>query len=132
MISPIVDMEAQAPIHYDIQARLNEKDMTMQGSSRITYRNTSQDTLSELVFHTYADANRSASTQTSMFKRSNEEISKNHPDKKPEDFLGGIDIESVNASGQALDFSNKEQALTVQLKQPLRPGGSITVQLDFL
>lgn len=131
-ISPIVvDMEAQAPIHYDIQARLNEKDMTVQGSSRITYRNTSQDTLSELVFHTYADANRSASTQTSMFKRSNEEISKNHPDKKPEDFLGGIDIESVTASGQALDSSNKEQALTVQLKQPLRPGGSIAVQLDF-
>lgn len=131
-ISPIAaDTEAQAPIHYDIQARLNEKDMTMQGSSSITYRNTSQDTLTELVFHTYANANRSASTQTSMFKRSNEEISKNHPDKKPEDFLGGIDIDSVTANGQALDFSDKEQALTVQLKQPLRPGGSITVYMDF-
>ncbi|WFB61293.1 M1 family metallopeptidase [Paenibacillus sp. BR1-192] len=131
-IAPIAaDIEAQAPIHYDIQARLNEKDMTMQGSSRITYRNTSQDTLSELAFHTYANANRSASTQTSMFKRSNEEISKNHPDKQPEDFLGGIDIENVTSSGQALDFSDKEQALTVQLRQPLPPGGSITVYMDF-
>ena len=93
----------------------------MQGSSRITYTNTSQDTLSELAFHTYANANRSASTQTSMFKRSNEEIGKNIR-IKTEDFLGGIEIENVTSSGQALDFSDKEQALTVQLNQPLRPG----------
>lgn len=124
-------VEEHAPIQYHIQARLNEKNMTMQGSSVVTYRNTSQDTLNQLVFHTYADANRSKSTQTSMSKRSNEEISKNNPDKKPEDFLGGIDIEGVKANGQALEFHNKDQALTVQLKQPIQPGGSITVQVDF-
>ena len=69
-------VEAHAPIQYHIQARLNEKNMTMQGSSMVTYRNTSQDTLNQLVFHTYADANRSKSTQTSMFKRSNEELAR--------------------------------------------------------
>ncbi|MGC6588523.1 hypothetical protein ACPV3A_26715 [Paenibacillus sp. Dod16] len=74
-------VEAHAPIQYHILTRLNEKNMTMQGSSMVTYQNTSQDTLNQLVFHTYADANRSKSTQTSMFKRSNEEISRNHPEK---------------------------------------------------
>ncbi|MFG1732875.1 M1 family metallopeptidase [Paenibacillus sp. 843] len=123
--------EAHAPIQYHIQARLNEKDMTIQGSSMVTYRNTSQDTLNQLVFHTYADANRSKSTQTSMFKRSNEEISKNHPDKKPEDFLGGIDIQEVNANGQSLVFHNEDQALTIRLKEPIQPGASITVHMDF-
>ncbi|MEC0255543.1 M1 family metallopeptidase [Paenibacillus lautus] len=123
--------EAHAPIQYHIQARLNDKDMTIQGSSMVTYRNTSQDTLNQLVFHTYADANRSKSTQTSMFKRSNEEISKNHPDKKPDDFLGGIDIQGVNANGQSLDFHNEDQALTIQLKKPIQPGAAITVHMDF-
>ncbi|MGO4790539.1 M1 family metallopeptidase [Paenibacillus sp. 2KB_20] len=124
-------VEAHAPIQYYIQARLNEKNMTMQGSSMVTYRNTSQDTLNQLVFHTYADANRSKSTQTSMFKRSNEAISKNQPDKKPEDFLGGIDIQGVNANSQALEFHNKDQALTIQLKEPLQPGATISVHMDF-
>lgn len=123
--------EAHAPIQYHIQARLNDKDMTIQGSSMVTYRNTSQDPLNQLVFHTYADANRSKSTQTSMFNRSNDEISKNHPDKKPDDFLGGIDIQGVNANGQSLDFHNEDQALTIQLKKPIQPGAAITVHMDF-
>lgn len=125
------DIQAQAPIQYQIQARLDEKKMTIEGSESITYRNTSKDTLKQLVFHTYADANLSESTQTTMFKHSNEEISKNNPDKKPEDFLGGIDIEKVTTGGQALDFSNKDQAMSVKLEQPLQPGESVTVQVHF-
>ncbi|WP_306291818.1 M1 family metallopeptidase [Paenibacillus sp. RU5A] len=119
------------PIQYQIQARLDEKKMTIEGSESITYRNTSKDTLKQLVFHTYADANLSESTQTTMFKHSNEEISKNNPDKKPEDFLGGIDIEKVTTGGQALDFSNKDQAMSVKLEQPLQPGESVSVQVHF-
>lgn len=125
------DIKAQAPIQYQIQARLDEKKMTIEGSESITYRNTSKDTLKQLVFHTYADANLSESTQTTMFKHSNEEISKNNPDKKPEDFLGGIDIEKVTTGGQALDFSNKNQAMSVKLEQPLQPGESVSVQVHF-
>ncbi|MGX1830150.1 M1 family metallopeptidase [Paenibacillus taichungensis] len=125
------DIQAQAPIQYRIQARLDEKKMTIEGSESITYRNTSKDTLKQLVFHTYADANLSESTQTTMFKHSNEEISKNNPDKKPEDFLGGIDIEKVTTGGQALDFSNKDQAMSVKLEQPLQPGESVSVQVHF-
>ncbi|WP_413378812.1 M1 family metallopeptidase [Paenibacillus taichungensis] len=125
------DIKAQAPIQYRIQARLDEKKMTIEGSEFITYRNTSKDTLKQLVFHTYADANLSESTQTTMFKHSNEEISKNNPDKKPEDFLGGIDIEKVMTGGQVLDFSNKDQAMSVKLEQPLQPGESVSVQVHF-
>ncbi|WP_228469335.1 M1 family metallopeptidase [Paenibacillus sp. JNUCC31] len=125
------DIQTQAPIQYQIQARLDEKNMTIAGSESITYRNTSKDTLKQLVFHTYADANLSKSTQTTMFERSNEEISKNSPDKKPEDFLGGIDIQRVTNGTKALDFSNKNQALTVKLEQPLQPGETVSVQVGF-
>ena len=112
----------QASIQYHIQARLNEKDMTLEGSERITYLNTSKDTLEQLVFHTYADANRSASTQADTFEQSNEQISQNSPDKTAQDFLGG---------GQGLVYKNENQALAVQLSEPIQPGESVSLQIDF-
>ncbi|WP_340013752.1 M1 family metallopeptidase [Paenibacillus sp. FSL K6-1318] len=125
------DSLEQTPIQYQIQARLNEKDMTIQGSEKVTYHNTSKDTLQQLVLHTYADANLSKSTQATMFEQDNEVISINNPDKKPEDFLGGIDIQAVTADSQSLDFQNESQALTVQLKEPVQPGESVSFQLEF-
>lgn len=43
------DSLEQTPIQYQIQARLNEKDMTIQGSEKVTYHNTSKDALQQLV-----------------------------------------------------------------------------------
>lgn len=114
--------QAQAQVQYRINARLDEKNMRIQGSETVTYRNDSPDTLGELVFHTYADANRSKATQNSMFEQDNEEIGKDNPQKKPEDFLGDIDIRSITAEGQALSFTNSHQALRVSLQQALKPG----------
>jgi|GEM_PF-366852 len=125
------DSLEHAPIQYQIQARLNEKDMTIQGSEKVTYHNTSKDTLQQLVLHIYADANLSKSTQASMYQQNNEQISEDHPEKKPEDFLGGIDIQAVTADSQSLDFHKENQALTVQLKEPVKPGESLTLQLEF-
>lgn len=122
---------ARAQVAYRINARLDEKNMRIQGSETVTYRNTSNDTLQEVVFHTYADANRSKATQTSMFQRNNEEIRKEHPEKKPDDFLGGIDILSASAGGESLSFQNSNQALTVQLKKGLKPGETVTVEIGF-
>ncbi|MGG3279120.1 M1 family metallopeptidase [Paenibacillus solani] len=123
--------QAHAQVQYLINARLDEKNMRIQGSETVTYRNTSNDTLREIVFHTFADANRSKATQTSMFKRNNEEIRKENPEKKPEDYLGGIDIQSAAADGQPLLFTNSNQALTVKLQQELKPGETVTVEIGF-
>lgn len=123
--------QAHAQVQYRINARLDEKNMRIHGNETVTYRNTSNDTLRKIVFHTYADANRSKATQTSMFEQNNEEIQKENPQKKPEDFLGGIDIRSAAANGQSLVFSNSNQALTVELKQELKPGEAVTVEIGF-
>ncbi|KOR89492.1 M1 family metallopeptidase [Paenibacillus solani] len=123
--------QTHAQVQYRINARLDEKNMRIQGSETVTYRNTSNDTLREIVFHTFADANRSKATQTSMFERNNEEIRKENPEKKPEDYLGGIYIQSAAADGQSLDFSNSNQALTVKLQQELKPGEAVTVEIGF-
>lgn len=124
-------VEPQSPIQYKINARLDEKNMHIQGSETVTFRNTSNDTMQELVFHTFADANRSKATQPNVFEQTNEEIQKNNPKLSPDVFLGGIDMKKVSSNGQSLTYDNKNQALTVQLKQGLKPSESLTLQLDF-
>ncbi|MDR0268799.1 M1 family metallopeptidase [Paenibacillus sp.] len=123
--------ETQTAIQYQINARLDEKNMHIKGSETMTFRNTTKDTLHELVFHTFADANRSESTQAEMFKRKNEEIQKENPKLAPDIFLGGIDMKKVTANAQSLSYENKNQALTVTLSQALKPGESVILQLDF-
>ncbi|MCM3039762.1 M1 family metallopeptidase [Paenibacillus motobuensis] len=123
--------EVQTPIQYQINARLDEKNMHILGSETVMFRNTTEDTMHELVFHTFADANRSKATQPDMFKRTNEEILKDNPKLTPDDFLGGIDMKKVTANGQSLTYENKNQALIVSLAQGLKPGESITLQLEF-
>ena len=66
-----------------------------------------------------------------MFNVNNEEIRKENPKKKPEDFLGGIDIQSAEAEGQSLVFTNSNQAMTVKLQQELKPGETVTVEIGF-
>lgn len=128
---PAEAVQEHAQVQYRIDARLDEQDMHIRGKETVTYRNMSKDTLQEIVFHTFADANRSKETQTSMFVRNNEEIRKQSPEKKPEDFLGGIDILSAAAGGQSLVFTNSNQALTVQLERGLEPGETVTIDLSF-
>ncbi|WP_426333087.1 M1 family metallopeptidase [Paenibacillus silvae] len=131
MRSQLAMSQDQSPIQYQIKARLDEKDMTITGNQIVTYRNTSKDTLQELVMHTYADANRSKATQTIMYTSQNEQIAKEDPEKKVSDFLGGIDIVKVTQQGEKLLFDHKNQALRVQLKAPLQPGQSISFQVDY-
>ncbi|WP_339321929.1 M1 family metallopeptidase [Paenibacillus sp. FSL W8-0194] len=124
-------VQTHTQVAYRIDARLDEKNMRIQGRETVTYRNTSKDTLRKIVFHTFADANRSKATQTSMFEQNNEEIRKEHPEKKADDFLGGIDILSASAGGEALAYQNSNQALTVELKQELKPGEAVTAEIGF-
>ncbi|MFD0710949.1 M1 family metallopeptidase [Paenibacillus sp. GCM10027626] len=130
-VDQVKAQEQHSSIQYFISAKLDEKKMKIEGSQTVTYRNTSNDTLKELVFHTFADANRSQSTKSGFFKRTNEQLMKENPALKPADFLGGIDIHTVKTSETALAFSNTNQALTVQLLQELTPGEAVTVQIEF-
>lgn len=129
----ISEQQASPQIQYQIQAKLDTGKMMITGKETVTYRNTSTDGLSEIVFRLFADANRSKETQPQMFARSNEEMAKANPDKKPEDFLGGIDIISVKdaATGRALATSNEKQTLTVQLGKALATEEQVTLELEY-
>ncbi|WP_242069363.1 hypothetical protein [Paenibacillus dendritiformis] len=125
--------DAAAQVQYDIQAKLDTEKMTITGKQKVTYRNTSSDQITDVVFRLFADANRSKKTQPTMFARNNEQIAKENPDKKSEDFLGGIDIIGVKdaSTGRTLDFKNENQALTVSLAKALKEGEAVALELEF-
>lgn len=124
----------QAPhIQYDIQATLHAQDRLITATQKVKYRNQSKDKLDQVVFRLFADSNRSKDTQTAMFKKNNELIAKENPAMKPEDFLGGIDIQEVKdaSTGQALAFKNENQALTVELPKGLDSNSEITLEMKY-
>lgn len=129
----VQDGKRTSPIQYTIDLKLDEKQMKLSGTQSVLFRNTTKDELSEVVFHTFADSYRSVDTQTSMFQTRNKEIAKEHSDKKPEDFLGGIDIKQVtDKSGDGkLSFENTNQSLSVKLGKTLKPGEEIVIELDY-
>ncbi|MDK8181082.1 M1 family metallopeptidase [Paenibacillus sp. UMB4589-SE434] len=125
--------QVQSHVKYEIDAKLDTDNMTITGKQTVTYRNTSSDKLNDVVFHLFADAHRSKDTQAQMFARTNEELAKQFPDKKPADFLGGIDITDVkdSTSGRTLTSKNEQQALTVQLEKPLLKDEEVTIVITY-
>lgn len=127
-----VSDQRQSSILYRIDAVLDETNGKLRGRETVAFRNETPDSLDRIVFHTYADANRSLSTQSEQFAAANEAIRKSLADPKEADFLGGTVIDAVRADGSPAAFTHRNQSLSVALKQPLKPGESLELQIDFI
>lgn len=134
MLVPLFKDNAEASTlpKYDIKATLDEKNHELIGTETVQYTNKTGDPLNELVFHLFADANRSKDTQSNLFVDQNKSIQKEFPNKKPDDFLGGIDLITIqDANGNTLDYLNQNQSLTVKLDNPLPPGEMVKLTVSY-
>ena len=123
---------------YDIQATLNHKTHTITGSETLTWLNDSPDTVSTLQFHLYMNAFRN--TRSTFFKESGGQL---RGDKFKGDEWGWIEVKKMRlASGADLtsairfihpDDDNVEDrtVIEVPLPQPVKPGETIQVAIDF-
>lgn len=119
-------------INYKIDANLNEKDQTITAKQNVKFKNVYKDELKEISFNVFADAYNKKETQTEMFTNSNEKIAKDNPDKKSEDFLGGIDIKSIkNSDGKELKFTKENQVLKVELEKGLKNSEEVSFDIEF-
>lgn len=119
-------------INYKIDANLNEKDKTITGKENIKFKNVYKDELKEISFNVFADAYNKEETQTEMFRINNESIAKENPDKKPEDFLGGMNIKSIkDSNGKELKFTKENQVLKVELEKGLKNLEEISFDIEF-
>lgn len=119
-------------IDYKIDASLNEKDKTITGKENVKFKNIYKDELKEISFNIFADAYNKKETQTEMFRNSNEIIAKDNPEKKPEDFLGGMEIKSIkDSNGKELKFTKENQVLKVELEKALKNLEEVSFDIEF-
>jgi len=129
-----------APIvSYHIQARLDTHEHAIEGSETLTWHNDSPDTIGELRFHLYLNA---FQNEKSTFMR--ESGGQLRTDAMPKDGWGYIEVRSMKlADGADLskairfihpdDNNDDDQTVAaVTLPKPVPPGGSITLEINFL
>ncbi len=142
-------------VAYDIRARLDPDEKTVHGAQRVTWRNPDQVPVEELQFHLYLNAFRN---ENSTFMKESRGAHRGNS-AQSEDPWGGMDIESMrivhegqsdrSALGQAgeqegtditesirfiqPDDGNTEDmtVISVELPEPVAPGESITLDIDF-
>jgi hypothetical protein len=131
---------AAAPIvDYHIRARLDTSLKAIDGQETLTWRNDSPDSIGELRFHLYLNA---FQNEKSTFMR--ESGGQLRTDKMPKEGWGYVEVRKMQVAGgpdltPAIRFihpdddnADDQTAIAVSLPQPLGPGRSITLNIDFL
>jgi hypothetical protein len=125
-------------VRYDITVRLDPVKKQVQGVERLTWRNPSADTVTELWFHLYLNAFKN--TRSTFFKESGGQL---RGDRASVDRWGWVDVTSLKlVDGTDLtrlltfeqpDDGNAEDqtAAKVILPSPVPPGGSVTLDIAF-
>jgi hypothetical protein len=131
---------------YDISVKLDAEKKQLSGKQRLTWRNSSPDTIGDLWFHLYLNAFRNSNS--TFFRESSGQL---RDDAMPEDGWGWIEVDSmtlVDAAGanagagvdlkpsmrfEAPDDGNKDDRTVarVMLPRPLNPGETITLDIAF-
>lgn len=122
---------------YDIQVTLS-KDHSLKGSQKLVWVNDSPDTVSTLQFHLYLNAFKNS--RSTFFRESGGQL---RSDKAEGDHWGWIDIERMKLTEGAdltrsLRFIQPDDAniddqtvAEVRLPEPVKPGQSIQLEIDF-
>lgn len=109
---------------YTIEASFYPNDKRIDGSQNVTVKNTEKVELSELYFHLYPNAFKTP--DTAPFPRHEMQSA------YPEGFSPGyINIKKVSTSSGPLEYEVENTLLKVVLDKPLKPGGSISLTMEF-
>ena len=138
-VTPRLPERAEDVADYTISVKLNPDSKQLTGRQRLTWRNTSTDTINDLWFHLYLNAFRNSNS--TFFRESDGML---RDDEMPEDGWGWIEVDSMTlAEGgadlepslkfEAPDDGNKEDRTVarVMLPRPIAPGESVTLDIAF-
>ena len=140
LLCSVAGAAANPPIvRYRIQARLEADKKAIDGHETLTWFNDSPDAVRELQFHFYLNA---FQNEKSTFMR--ESGGQLRGDKIPKEGWGYVEIRKMQVEGGpdltgAIRFihpdddnADDQTVASVALAQPVNPGKSITLQIDFL
>ena len=123
----------QQSVSYDMEATLDTSLHQYHGVAKVTYKNNSPETLDKVFWHLFFNAFQPGSMMD-VRSRTIED-----PDRRvgsrivelPEEEWGWICMERVKAFGQVVEFEEDGTILVVDLPKALRPGKSVTFELDW-
>ena len=118
----------QQDVYYKIQAYLNDTFEYIKGGERITYYNNSPNTITEAYFNLYQNSFNKNSITNELYKINKTKVSHGQYENQNK----GIEITSFTIDNQKVEFVIYNTILKVKLPYPLKPGGKIDFNIDFI
>ena len=124
---------------YDIQVRLDTDQKTLAGRETITWHNAESEPASELKFHLYMNAFRSADTMMMASLGGWSSRDAGWIDvtsvRLPGGGSSGEEVEQAEEAAPGVDLTSRvsvdETIMTVPLPEPVQPGGRLRVEIEF-
>ncbi len=129
-------------VEYDINVKLDPSKKILNGSETLIWKNPSKNIISELRFHLYLNAFKN--TNSTFIKESGGQLRGDRLDINEKLNWGWIDVTSMKVKGgEDLtgkikfihpddDNADDETVISVPLAKPVPPGGSITLEINFI
>jgi hypothetical protein len=117
----------QQDVHYTIKATLNDTTDIITGHEELTYWNNSPKDLYFVYFHLYNNAQTKDSYLADLYKNNNYHLKFNKYRKEGK----GTEVVSIKNGNTELKTELDNTVMKVYLERPLKPGESITFDLDF-
>ncbi|MDA9572420.1 M1 family metallopeptidase [Flavobacteriaceae bacterium] len=123
----------QQAVDYTIEVELDTETAQYKGNQKLIYTNNSPETLHKVFYHLYFNAFQPGSEMTIRLKNS---ADKNRRFKISIDSLsqeqqGFLKVSNLKQDGLTVETVNSETILEVKLNQPLLPGESTALELNF-
>ena len=132
--SPAKGQAPDTAVRYEMDVTVHPDRHAMEGRQRLTYTNTSPDTLSRVFYHLYFNAFQ----PHSMMAERNRELPDPDPRTAPRIFDLGPDeigyhrIESLAQDGEPVSHRIFDTVMEVELARPLPPGGQAVFDMTFV
>ncbi|MCD6017781.1 MAG: hypothetical protein K0S53_902 [Bacteroidetes bacterium] len=117
----------QQDVHYTIKAYLNDTTDIITGHEELTYWNNSPKELYFVYFHLYNNAQTKDSYLADLYKNNNYRLKFNKHRKDGK----GTEVVNIKSGTTELKTELDNTVMKVYLERPLKPGESITFDIDF-
>ena len=117
------------PEEYALRVTLDPAHRTIAGHETVLFRNLSTKPVGELRFHLYANA--FAQRDTPFLRERRRNLGSDPTAGLGDDAFGSCRVAGVKVAGRAATPTIDSTVMTLALPQPVAPGASVTIELDF-
>ena len=123
----------QQRVQYAMDVRMDVATHTYDGTTSLTYRNNSPDTLRELFFHLYPNAFRPGSemdVRSRTIADPDDRVGSRIAELQPGE-MGRLVVDRMTQQGHTLELEHLGTVLRARLHHPILPGKSATLHFAF-